>query len=113
MSEEQLNIDAVVKWVENSRDGEVQKSNSGMNIENYDFIIGGFDFRVSRFTSSTGQVSDTLHVRRAMEDDNVLVTKDGASEIYFAAYHRERKYKALKKIKSIKQINETLAELIK
>lgn len=113
MTEEKLNISAIVKWIESSNDDEVQKSRPAMGIENYDFIIGGFSFRVSRFTSATGQVIDTLHIRKAMEDDNIIVTNDGAPEVYFAAYHRERKRKVLKKIKSIKQINETLAELVK
>lgn len=116
MAEQQLNIDAIVKWIENSKNGDVQKVDTPKptgQFESYGFIIGGFEFRVTRFTG-TGGVSDTLYIREAMKNRNILtIPGNKASEVYFAAFHREKDYQATKKQDAIRQINKTLAELMK
>ena len=116
MTEEHLNIDAIVKWIETSKNGDVQKVDAPKptgQFESYGFIIGGFEFRVTRFTG-TGGVSDTLYVREAMKSRHILtISGNKASEVYFAAYHREKDYQATKQQDAIRQINQILAELIK
>lgn len=117
MSEEQLNIDAIVKWIELSFDGEVVRDvlpALTVAVENYRFIISAFAFRISRCKSSAGDVSDTLHVRKVMERDDILVINgNDASKVYFAAYHREKAYQETKKKDAVNQINQNLAELLK
>lgn len=113
----ELNIDAIVKWIELSFDGEVTKDALpalAIAVENYRFIIGAFAFRISRCRSSAGDVSDTLYVRKAMESDDILVINgNDASKVYFAAYHREKAYQETKEKDAVNQINQSLAGLLK
>ena len=114
MNEEKLNIDAIVNWIDNSQDGEVKpgiKDSPAIPINDYRFIIGDFDFRVSRFTGFYGNTSDTLHARKSSDKESVItITDEGASKIYLSARDRVKDWKIERKRNAIQEINKTLSE---
>ena len=114
MNEEKLNIEAITNWIEKSQDGQVKpgiKDNPTIPINDYRFIIGDFDFRISRFTGVHGNTRDTLHARKSSDKESVItITDEGVSKIYLSARDRVTNWKIKCNRNAIQEINENLAE---